>query len=1802
MLASFFHFRLFSVAADRMSAPARRMLWLAVIALLLCPVSSSAPCDTSWTGSVSVNWNVAGNWSSGVPTSSTNSCISAANSAVTLNIFGAATANLTLGLSTDSLSFANGTELTVSGSTISNAGAISMNSTGNFTELQIGAANVTLSGAGTLTLGNSAENVIFGTAGANVLANQSTIQGSGNIGDGQMALNNSGTIDANQSTNLILQITNGATNTGLLEATNNATLVVQGGTYTNTGGTIQAAPGSTVQFINGATINGGTITQTGGTIYFPTFSSSTIGAEILNPANSGQVKLDNGAVVTLGAGSSISNAGTITMNSAGNATELLIGTANVTLSGTGTFTMSNNANNLIFGTSGLNVLTNQSTIQGSGNIGDGQMGLNNSGTIDANQSVPLILQITTGATNTGTLEATNGGTLILNGGTYTNTGGTITNNASTLEFEGNATINGGTVSQTGAGTLKLSNGIINTTLTNSTTGTVEVVGFTNNTIGGTLINPTGGQVTVDNGGVLILGSGSSISNAGTMTINSTVNATELQIGAASVTLSGAGTLTLSNSAQNFIFGTAGANVLANQSTIQGSGNIGDGQMALNNSGTIDANQPTNLILQITNGATNTGMLEATNNATLVVEGGTYTNTGGTIQAAPGSTVQFINAATINGGTITQTGGTIDFPSFSTSTIGAEILNPANAGQVKIDNGAAVTLGVGSSISNAGTITMNSMGNVTELLIGTANVTLSGAGTFTMSNNLENFIFGTASANQLTNQSTIQGAGNIGDGQMALNNSGTIDANQSNALTLQISNGATNTGTLEATSGGTLIFNGGTYTNTGGIITNNASTVELENSATINGGTVSQTGAGTLKLAGGTINTAVTNSTTGTVEVVTSTNNTIAGTLNNPAGGQVKIDNASVLTMGAGSSFSNAGAITMNSTVNVTELLIGAANVTLSGTGTLTLSNSAENFIFGALSTNQLTNQSTIQGAGNIGDGTMALNNSTTGTIDANQSTPLILQISNGATNTGKLEATAGGTLTFQGGTYTNTGGTILATGANSKVLLESGVTITGGTLTSTSGGVFMDNATATLSGLTISAGTVDVLNGSVLNLQGTITNKGTINLQSSANVTELNIGSGPVTLAGTGKVILSANTNNFILGTGTLTNQNTIEGEGNIGDGEMGLVNSGSILANETGANTPSILYIDTGAAGFTNNNGAVNGTVNASAKNTLIIEGGAFTNMNTTTGTLTGGIYDATGTLEFAAGTSGIVTNDATISLTSATGAILNTSESNASALSGFTTNGTTGSFSVTTQKFTDTNTFTNQGTLIAGSGGTLDFSTGLTNFNSGTNTLTGGTYNVTGTLEFPGANIVVNNANITLTGTTPKILNSTNSANALALFNDNKGTFTVNGGTFTDTNSFTNTGTLAAGAKGLFNASGGLTNFNSGTLTGGSYTLTTTGQIQFNNEGFANDIVTNDAKITLAGVDTTVSPFIDQTGGNALANFAANGSTGSLLLTTDRNFTTPGSFSNAGTVSIGVASGTGKTQLTIGAGGNYTQTAGMTTVDSLLTTTGSGAINLQGGFLYGNKGTLTGAVDVTGGTLNPGDGLNKIGVLTVDGSYTESGTGILNIDLDGTVAQTKYDVLDVAGVANLGGTINIDLVSGFKPVVGTVWDVLNYTSETGSFANVNLPTAPTGDHYVFTCGATDCTLTLDAGPSPAAKGTVSGAPATRVSRNMGAVTSASTHEPVAILSQATCFAARLFGSASCGKESGASVATGGEMHATSAGGGAVHNNIMVATRSISAARGGASRESSASAAAMARLYVCAYLPASVGHTMGCN
>jgi Ca2+-binding RTX toxin-like protein len=90
------------------------------------------------------------------------------------------------------------------------------------------------------------------------------------------------------------------------------------------------------------------------------------------------------------------------------------------------------------------------------------------------------------------------------------------------------------------------------------------------------------------------------------------------------------------------------------------------------------------------------------------------------------------------------------------------------------------------------------------------VTLQGGGHVTLSDSSHNVLFGGTAEATLTNvDNIISGAGQLGNGQMALANAGTIIADGSNALVIDTgSHAVTNSGTLEASGSGGLVINSG----------------------------------------------------------------------------------------------------------------------------------------------------------------------------------------------------------------------------------------------------------------------------------------------------------------------------------------------------------------------------------------------------------------------------------------------------------------------------------------------------------------------------------------------------------------------------------------------------------------------------------------------------------------------------------------------------------------------------------------------------------------------------------------------------------------------------------------------------------------------------------------------------------------------------------------------------------------------------------------------------------------------------------
>jgi len=1033
----------------------------------------------------------------------------------------------------------------------------------------------------------------------------------------------------------------------------------------------------------------------------------------------------------------------------------------------------------------------------------------------------------------------------------------------------------------------------------------------------------------------------------------------------------------------------------------------------------------------------------------------------------------------NGGAVTMNNGLNSSTPIDNLTVGS-------SSSLAISDGNNLTI-TGSTLANAGVIALNSGGHATYIVIGAPSVTLSGGGTITMSNDAGNFIVGSATANTLTNEETIRGAGSIGGGNgstsLTLVNSGIIDANQSVGMTIQANGGTTNTGTLESTAGSTLTLSG-TFTNTGGTISAGASDLKFLN-ATINGGAVRLSGDSTLQLENATIHSGstLTNSATGLIEATVDTNNTLGGTVNNSAGGVIQIDNDATVNLEKGT-YANLGAVTLNSTGFETVLGITGTKVTLSG-GTVTMSNSAANFIAGSATANTLTNEETIQGSGSIGggNGSISLTLVNSGVIDADQSVPLTVQAAGGVKNTGTLEATGGSTLALSGVTVTNTGGTISAdsselhltnaavaggavtlTGA-STLQLSNG-TVHGGTLTNSATGVIeaMAGTSNTLGGSVDNSagGVLQVNNDSTLNLQnGSYTKLGTVTLNSTVNQTSLVVDGAKVTLSG-GTVTMSNSAANYIFGAATadtLTNQESISGAGHIGNGQMTLTNSGTINSDDSAG-----MVIQA-------NGGAKNtGTLEATAGSTMALTGMTVTN------------------------TSGTISADASqLQVTNATingGAVTLTAASTLKLSNGVIHSGSTLTNSAAGLIEAASGTSTLGGKVINPVGGVVQIDNAAAlNLESGTYSKLGAvTLNSTAnqtSLIIDGANVALSGGSVTMTNNVNNYIFGAASTDTLTNQETISGAGHIGGGQMTLVNSgtinadqaagmviqtsgaFTNNGTLTVSSGDLMHILGGtFTNFSSGTLTGGTYNTSGTLEIdQLGSNG--GEIATNAAKIFLNG---TGSKIVDAAGKSALANISTNASAGTFSLAGGQTLTTAGSFTNAGKFTVATGS-----SFTVGGPAIYTQTSGTTTANGTLAA--SGGVNLQAGSLYGS-GSISGNIS-SSGLVAPGQSTGTTGILSDTGAYTQNAAGSLDISIGGATAGTKFDELK-STTATLGGTLNIDLINGFMPTIGSKFKIVDYSSEAGQFATVNGLAINSSEHFSVAYQGTDVLLTVVSGAAP--------------------------------------------------------------------------------------------------------------------------
>jgi YVTN family beta-propeller protein len=768
-------------------------------------------------------------------------------------------------------------------------------------------------------------------------------------------------------------------------------------------------------------------------------------------------------------------------------------------------------------------------------------------------------------------------------------------------------------------------------------------------------------------------------------------------------------------------------------------------------------------------------------------------------------------------------------------------------------------------------------------------------------------------------------------------------------------------------------------------------------------------------------------------------------------GTLTIDPGSSLTISnniqlfADGNISNAGQIMLNAAANYAQLVI-AGTVSLTGGGSVILSTTGAGFALIDQSGGQtLTNvDNVIQGTGYIGWNGLTVVNQAGGIINANVpggSSPLVLDTPN-LTNQGLLEAASGGLLQLQNN-FNNGGGRILSTGSGSSAQFIN-ATVRGGTLTSSGGGALgvAANAQVSLDGssqgtLTI-VGTYTGTNNSITYVTGTINNTGVMQVNATANNTQLAM-YGTTSLTGGGTVTLSTSGAGLALidesGGQTLTNvNNTIQGAGYIGVNGLTVVNQAGGTINANAASTVGPLVVN--PSSLTNQ-----GLLEATAGGTLQIETGCNN---------AGGSILATGS------NSAVQLISATIHggrLTSANSGVLGAPASATATLDGST-----------------------QGTLtIAGT------------YTAANNSITymAGTIDNTGAIQ---VNAVANNTQLAMYGpvslTGAGTVTLTTSSTGLALIDESGGQTltnvnnTVQGSGYIGVNGLTvvNQGTIDANLPAV-----GPLVINPHALTNEGLLEATAGAtLQLNGSTFNN----TGGTISASGAGSTMqfangaviqSGTLATSGGGTLG--AAVGNSLTLDGSSHGRLTIAGTYTAADasiTYVLGTINNTGNIQVNAVADNTYLAIAssvsliGNGTVS--LSTTGAGlaVIDESGGQTLTNvDNTLqgTGYIGwnnlslINQGTINANVAANTL-VLDPAGFTNQ---GLLEASAGGTLALTGSTINNRTGTIQVNGaTSTVQFVSGAVIQGGTVASI-----------NKGVLTIPTGNFITFD-GSSQGTFTL--------------------------------------------------------------------------------------------------------------------------------
>ncbi|WP_377828427.1 hypothetical protein ACFKHW_32315 [Bradyrhizobium lupini] len=810
------------------------------------------------------------------------------------------------------------------------AGEISLKADSKFTNFT----------ASTISVGGKAE---FLDSSVLTNAGYLTLKGGGDFANGT-TITNSGTIELFGGTLKTLAGINNAG--GTLKADAGTTLIVD--TATISGGTVTIA--GTLELDGSSVLKNGTLNNSGAVNVKGT---ADFAHETVANTSGGTIKVLANGWLTIDQRSGVANTGNVTVDATGKLT-----VNGATISGTGTVT--GNGEIDLTGAALLSggILNNNAAfkVSGTGNALDHETVTNAStGTIEVLANGALTIDQGSTVANAGNVTVDANGKLTVNGATINGTG-TVTGNGE-IDLTGAAVLSGGILNNNAA--FKVSgtgNALDHGTITNASTGTIEVLANGALTIdqGSTVANA--GNVTVDANGKLTV-NGATINDAGTVTGNGEIDLTGAAV------LSGG---ILNNNAAFKVSGT---------------GNALDHETVTNAS---------------------TGTIEVLANGALTIDqGSTVANAGNVTVDANGKLT--VNGATISGGTINGL-GTIDVTGASKIDQSATLSTTA----VTVESGVILTLDdvivAGTAIANDGTVKVDAGSKLTlngASLTGgalTVSGTLNSTGTTAITDaNISNNYLIEATLGALTLLATTSAS--------SIANVGILRAN---GAELDINGEAiANTGTLAAINHGTLKLIGMTVTDTGSgnISVESGSALDLQG-ATIDGGTV--TIAGTLESTGtSAINNAdITN--TGTITVTSGTLTIDPATLHAITNHNLIQANGGVLDV-SGEDVSNTASL---KAVNHGTLRLTNLTVSNSSTGTITVDGTSKLYL-----TDVSINGGSLSNAGNLygvsGSNTVSAMVTNPGTIEVQAGT---LNLAGGLSGFGSVVIDNGATLEIAGAT------------------------------------------------------------------------------------------------------------------------------------------------------------------------------------------------------------------------------------------------------------------------------------------------------------------------------------------------------------------------------------------------------------------------------------------------------------------------------------------------------------------------------------------------------------------------------------------------------------------------------------------------------------------------------------------------------------------------------------------------------------------------------------------------------------------